>query len=149
PFVNEAKDGYDAIEWLARQSWSNAKVGMMGSSYLGLVQWYAASLRPPHLTALISNCSPSDPFQGFPYDHGAFALSKAMEFLELTETNATGELSGKTIDSILSQDLIEMLKPLPVIELDIQVLGRKAPVWRHWLAHLVPDSYWAPAMFPA
>ena len=28
-------DGYDTIEWLARQPWSNGDVGMMGVSYLG------------------------------------------------------------------------------------------------------------------
>jgi hypothetical protein len=38
PFVNEAKDGYDTIEWLAAQAWSNGKVGMIGASYLGWVQ---------------------------------------------------------------------------------------------------------------
>ena len=46
PFLNEAKDGYDAIEWLAAQPWSNGKVGMIGGSYVGWVQWWAASERP-------------------------------------------------------------------------------------------------------
>ena len=35
PFRNEAQDGYDTVEWAARQPWSNGKVGMDGGSYLG------------------------------------------------------------------------------------------------------------------
>jgi hypothetical protein len=44
PFVHEPDDGYDAVEWLAAWPWSTGKVGMIGGSYLGLVQWCAASL---------------------------------------------------------------------------------------------------------
>ena len=51
-FGCEAEDGYDAIEWLALQAWCNGKVGMYGSSYGGSVQLLAATLRPPHLTAI-------------------------------------------------------------------------------------------------
>src|SRR5215469_7645708 len=32
PFRNEAWDGYDTVEWAARQPWSNGKVGMSGGS---------------------------------------------------------------------------------------------------------------------
>jgi putative CocE/NonD family hydrolase len=51
-FQNEPEDGYDCVEWIARQPWSNGKIGMYGSSYLGSVQWLAAMLRPPHLTCI-------------------------------------------------------------------------------------------------
>ena len=49
PFVNEASDGYDSIEWVASQSWCSGKVGMFGSSYNGATQWLAASAKPSHL----------------------------------------------------------------------------------------------------
>jgi predicted acyl esterase len=32
PFVNEGKDGYDAIEWIAQQAWCDGNIGMIGSS---------------------------------------------------------------------------------------------------------------------
>ena len=41
PFRAEAKDGYDTVEWAAKQAWSNGKVAMQGGSYLGHVQWRA------------------------------------------------------------------------------------------------------------
>ncbi|GAB7366150.1 hypothetical protein MBLNU230_g7712t1 [Neophaeotheca triangularis] len=48
----DARDGYDLIEWLAQQSWSNGKVGMTGNSWLTVAQWWIASERPPHLAAI-------------------------------------------------------------------------------------------------
>jgi len=36
PFGAQHKtDGYDLVEWIARQPWSNGKVGMIGMSYQG------------------------------------------------------------------------------------------------------------------
>ena len=49
PFRNEAEDGYDTIQWAAQQPWSNGKVATEGGSYLGHVQWRAASQAPPNL----------------------------------------------------------------------------------------------------
>jgi uncharacterized protein len=72
PFVHEPEDGYDAIEWLAARPWSTGKVGMIGGSYVGWVQWWAASRKPPHLATIIPNVSPPDPFYNMPYDHGVF-----------------------------------------------------------------------------
>jgi predicted acyl esterase len=54
PFVHEARDGYDAVEWLARQPWSNGKIGMWGGSYGGYNQWATLSEFPPHLATIIS-----------------------------------------------------------------------------------------------
>jgi len=50
--VNEGQDGYDTIEWIAAQPWCNGRVGMVGSSHLGIVQNVAALHRPPHLKAV-------------------------------------------------------------------------------------------------
>jgi putative CocE/NonD family hydrolase len=48
----ETRDGFDAIEWIAAQPWSNGKVGMFGSSYGGFTCLQVATLRPPHLAAI-------------------------------------------------------------------------------------------------
>jgi putative CocE/NonD family hydrolase len=49
----EAEDGHDSVEWVAGQTWCNGSVGMAGLSYLGLVQWLAASQRPQGLKTII------------------------------------------------------------------------------------------------
>ena len=48
----EGRDCYDVIEWLAEQEWSDGKVGMSGTSYLAVSQWFTAAERPPHLVAI-------------------------------------------------------------------------------------------------
>jgi len=43
----EGRDCHDLIEWLGVQEWSNGKVGMSGTSYLAVSQWFTAGERPP------------------------------------------------------------------------------------------------------
>jgi uncharacterized protein len=58
----EGVDGYDTIEWIAAQPWSNGRVGMVGSSYPGLAQTRAAFEQPPHLTAIWPDVVPINSF---------------------------------------------------------------------------------------
>lgn len=51
-FVHEVADGYDSIEWITHQPWSNGRVAMWGDSYYGYTQWAAASSRHPALRAI-------------------------------------------------------------------------------------------------
>ena len=48
----DGQDGHDTIEWLAAQPWSNGRVGTLGLSYLGTVQWLAAREKPQHLVCM-------------------------------------------------------------------------------------------------
>jgi len=45
--AQNGRDARDVIAWAAKQSWSTGKVGMMGLSNLGFIQWLTAALRPP------------------------------------------------------------------------------------------------------
>ena len=46
PMLNEAADGTDTIAWLLDQPWCDGSIGTYGPSYLGFVQWAAASGNP-------------------------------------------------------------------------------------------------------
>ena len=46
----EQKDGYDTVEWLAKQEWCTGKIGSFGSSQAGFAQNFLAVTQPPHLT---------------------------------------------------------------------------------------------------
>ncbi|QYS93352.1 PepX_C domain-containing protein [Trichoderma simmonsii] len=48
----EARDYYDAIEWAAKQPWSDGNVGLYGASYNATTQWHVAALHPPSLKAM-------------------------------------------------------------------------------------------------
>lgn len=47
----ELRDGYDSVEWLAKQPWSTGKIGTFGGSQAGYAQNFLAVTRPPHLVA--------------------------------------------------------------------------------------------------
>jgi uncharacterized protein len=51
-FVNEERDGFDTIDWIVRQPWSNGSVAMWGASYYGFTQWAAVASGHPALKAI-------------------------------------------------------------------------------------------------
>lgn len=60
---NEARDGYDLVEWFARQPWAEKKVGMFGCSYYAGTQLATARLNPPHLKAIFPQAGPFDAYR--------------------------------------------------------------------------------------
>jgi putative CocE/NonD family hydrolase len=56
-FGGDADDGYDSVDWLSKQPWSNGRVGTYGCSYSGDVQMLAAQERHPALKAMIPQAS--------------------------------------------------------------------------------------------
>jgi predicted acyl esterase len=69
----EAEDYYDAIEWAAAQPWSNGNVGLWGMSYYAMSQHNVASLRPPHLKAMIAMGTDADSYNEYLYAGGLFS----------------------------------------------------------------------------
>jgi X-Pro dipeptidyl-peptidase len=49
----EQHDGYDLVQWLGTQPWSNGNVGMVGTSYEGTTANAAAAQHPSHLKAIV------------------------------------------------------------------------------------------------
>lgn len=58
PYVNEGRHGYDTIEWIAQQSWSDGNVILRGASYRARSSWLTALEQPPHLRAMVVVVSP-------------------------------------------------------------------------------------------
>jgi putative CocE/NonD family hydrolase len=65
------EDGYDTVEWIAEQPWSNGRVGTVGSSYAAITQVRAALERPPHLTAIWPDVVPTNSFHNQSREGGA------------------------------------------------------------------------------
>ena len=147
PFVNEKRDGYDTVEWAARQPWSDGKIGMLGGSYLGWVQYLAAVEKPPHLVTIIPSVAPPDPLYNLPYEHGAFSLLTALVWADIVARDVTADVSGAMFQEIIDKKYGNLLGGLPVIDLDQTVLGRTNQHWREWIAHPTADAYWAGASY--
>ena len=140
-FFNEAKDGYDTIEWIARQPWSNGQVAMTDGSYKGTVQWLAARERPPHLTCLFSQAAWADPFYELPFMGGAFQPGFA-DWVVRT--------SGRTSHNVVADsrmDLEATLRHRPLMTADVVRFGRELPMVRDILRHPTLDNWWRPITF--
>ena len=144
-YQNEGRDGYDTIEWAARQPWSDGAVGTFGLSYPGAVQWLAAMERPPHLLAMVPAMTFSTP-RNFFYSGGVFDLSwpswiwnniapdvRVKKNLPGPRTYAEAEASWKH-----EQARIEAHLPLSTLA-DFKEV---APWYYEWLQHPPTDLWW-------
>src|SRR5436190_4352038 len=86
-FVNEGKDGYDAIEWAGTQNWSNGKVGTIGASYLAWDQYHAAMYNPPHLSAMFALVGGANFYDEYGYPGGAPNLGWPLWILNSASTS--------------------------------------------------------------
>ncbi|MFY9234724.1 MAG: CocE/NonD family hydrolase [Fimbriimonadaceae bacterium] len=136
PFMPERKDGFDTIDWITKQTWSDGKVGMIGASYVGLVQWAAAVERHPALKAIIPQVSPPDAFFNIPYDHGIFMLWGSLWWSNIVKDKVSNMslavAAMKNVDKALS---------LPLSKIDDKVLGRNIPWFDAWLKKDRPSAY--------
>ena len=145
PYENEGRDGYDTIEWAARQPWSNGAVGTFGLSYPGAVQWLAAVQNPPHLQAMVPAMTFSTP-QNFFYACGTWDMSWIEWIWDniAWDTRAKKNLPGpRTYEEALAAwktDGAEMLNTLPL--LDLKPLQQAAPYYFDWLKHPPEDPWW-------
>ena len=72
PWLDDILDGYDTVEWIAAQPWSDGKVGMIGGSAPGIAANMAALSAPPHLTCVyVAKAIPSA-YQYASYPGGVF-----------------------------------------------------------------------------
>jgi putative CocE/NonD family hydrolase len=148
-FFSELEDGYDTIEWAARQPWSDGKVGTWGSSYMGVTQWLAATQAPPSLKAMAPALTASNYHDGWTYQGGAFSLGFNLSWTMLSlapdrlmkarahDPEASSEL-GRVIGGI--DQMRDFLNPIALRELPIFRIG--APFFFDWLDHPAYDDYW-------
>ncbi|MBW2370478.1 MAG: CocE/NonD family hydrolase [Deltaproteobacteria bacterium] len=138
----DIEDGYDSVEWAAAQPWSNGKIGMMGISYLGTVQWQAAKVVPPHLVCLASTAAAGDFMDEIGYVGGAFGAMGSLQWVH--------SVSGRTWQDNLIVDLEKrglldwekILEHRPLITMDERAFGRKLLIYREYLEHPTMDDYW-------
>ncbi len=91
-FENDIEDGYDSVEWAAKQPWSDGKIGLTGGSAMGITSNEAAMAAPPHLKAAYVVVAPYDLLQNS-YPGGA-----------LKEKDVLGWSKGQGVsDDVLDQ----------------------------------------------
>ena len=145
PYQNEGRDGYDTIEWAARQPWSDGNVGTFGLSYPGAVQWLAAVENPPHLKAMVPAMTFSTP-RNFFYSGGVFDGSwldwiwfniapdiRRRKKLPGPQTRKDAAASWKSEHERMQNFL--PLRALPDLK-------QVAPFYYEWLSRSPSDPWW-------
>jgi predicted acyl esterase len=80
-------DAYQVVEGLAKQPWSNGKIGMFGGSYEGWTQSMAVATHPPHLAALVPVSSITDYWNLFSFNGAPLASGPATWPTLVADTN--------------------------------------------------------------
>ncbi|UJR12173.1 hypothetical protein I4U23_016350 [Adineta vaga] len=136
-FQNEGKDGYDLIEWISNQTWSNGRIGMRGSSYTGTNQWFIAREQPPHLYCITPSATIGRPMEDIPYLNGAFALNWAIDWI-----GKRVNIKWPFVTNETHWNPRTWLKHRTIRTLDVYVTGRELSLYREFLDHPTYDDYW-------
>ena len=138
-FVNDPEDTHDVIEWVAAQPWCNGRVGTTGLSYMGWVQWAAASERPPHLLAMVSTSAAGRWQQEIPYTNGVFQLY--FGWWCYATRRRINESAGAEV-----ADWEEILRTLPVGALG-EVIDGTGATWETVSGRDTLDDFWRQLRF--
>ncbi|MCI0351037.1 MAG: CocE/NonD family hydrolase [Acidobacteriales bacterium] len=145
PYRNEGCDGYDTIEWAAKQPWSDGTVGTFGLSYPGAVQWLAAVENPPHLKAMVPAMTYATPSNFF-FSGGLFDLSWISWIYRniapdvRVKKNLAGPKNYEEAEAEWAQHGMEFRSYLPLQ--DLPVLKDVAPYYYEWMKHPAADPWW-------
>ncbi len=138
PFANEARDGHDVVEWLARQPWCNGKVAMWGGSYAGFDQWATLKESPPHLATIVPAAA-AHPGVDFPAFKNIYP-TYLMQWLTFT-AGVTPNIKLFGEDDFWVSKFRQLYKEhRPFQDLDL-VVGHRSAHFQKWLQHPTPDAY--------
>ena len=141
PYKHEYKDVYTVIDWISKQEWCNAKVGMYGGSYNGFSQW--ASMKEkvhPAVKTIIPSVSAApgidvpkgnNIFFNFPYKWIPYATNN--KFLDNDanfDHDRWNRLENKWFTSGKAYNKMDSID------------GTPSPVFQEWISHPSYDSYW-------
>jgi len=146
PF-DERADGLATLDWIRAQPWHARRIGMIGPSYLGLVQWAVAPDAGDDLSALAIQVSASQ-FHGQTYLGGSLALETAGSWLVLVAAQER-RLAPLAMLRALRR-LPAVFAELPIGELDARATGSEVAWFREALANPArEDAYWVTRDFAA
>ncbi len=144
PFRYEGRDGYDTIEWAAKQPWSNGKVATQGGSYLGHVQWAAMSLKPPSLVAAIPRVASTSLYHNWIYFGGAYRLSFNFGWGVVRMPHRIMQPQYWHASPVAAEEMKyeNILWHLPVSTGDLTSSNTTVKHYRDWVEHASYDDYW-------
>jgi putative CocE/NonD family hydrolase len=139
PFEHDGDDARAVITWIARQPWSDGRVGMYGDGYSAFSPWTAAKRPPPALKAIATSASLA-PGISFPMEGGIFRNSAYR--WSLHDPAAAPDRSSDDDNapwSALDQTWYRSGRRYRDLG---RVFGKPNPIFIRWLNHPSYDRYW-------
>lgn len=113
-YLNEPKDGFDTLEWMGHQSWSDGKVGTFGISYGAHTQAALAALDPPNLACMFVDSG------GFTNAHdnavrngGAFELRQLVWAYSNAKTSPEATGNPEALAALEAEDIRDWFRRMP------------------------------------
>ena len=142
PFVRDGEDAAAVIDWIARQPWSDGRVGMLGDGYSGYAAWAAARRKPAALKA-IATIAPMAPGIDFPVAGQIYrnamvrwAQEHATAGPPRADADADPDARWQALDALWYRG------DRPYWDVDRVLLGKRSKLVRTWLTHPSHDRYW-------
>lgn len=140
PFEHDGDDARSVIEWIAKQPWSDGRVGMYGEDYSGFSQWAAAKRLPPALKAIATSASTA-PGIDLPKEGNIFLNSAYRWVRFVTDTKALDEEIYREDAHWRWLDQTWYTSGKPYWDL-VHIYGKPNANFRRWLGHPSYDGYW-------
>jgi uncharacterized protein len=144
PFANDAKDGYDIVEWFAKQPFCNGKVTMWGGSYAGFDQWTTLKAFPPHLATIVPAAA-AHPGVDFPFTLSIFAPYDEQWLTFTSGVTGNEKLFGDGV--FWGAKAKEYYDTHSAFKDYDRLAGNPSVVFQKWLQHPTQDAYYD-AMVP-
>lgn len=145
-YINEGRDGYDTVEWIAKQPWSNGDVGTCGYSYDAATQNSLARETPPHLKSMFIGYNTANYHDDTAANNGAFGLSHNLIY---TLGHAKRDRRARENPDVMAQllddeaNMLEwMRKPLSKHFQMLEGVPLARQWYMDWVNHPDMDDYW-------
>jgi putative CocE/NonD family hydrolase len=140
PYQHDGDDARAVINWIAKQSWSDGRVGMYGDGYSGFTPWAAAKRLPSALKAFATSAATAPgidvPMVGNIFQNSAYRWSSYVTNAKTSEENAY-------YDDALWHALDQKWYISGSRYRDLGLLyGKPNPIFIRWLNHPSYDRYW-------
>ena len=113
-YLSDGEDGYDTIEWIARQPWCDGRVATIGLSYAAHTQVSAACLAPPALAAMVVDCGGfSNAYRSGIRNGGAFEMKQVTWAYNQACESPLAQSDPVVRAALAQEDLIDWFKAMP------------------------------------
>ena len=140
PFKYDGADARSVINWIAKQPWSDGRVGMYGGNYSGFTEWAATTKHlPPALKAIATNSAYAPgvdfPMTGNIVRNAGYRWSGCVANLEGFDEKTCGDdQKWKQVD----EDWYTSGKPYR----DLDRAVEHNVIFHNWLDHPSYDRFW-------